>query len=397
MTPSTAADIKKMIAPLIIPHTNSLSPSSCYSTHGLSPSSCYGARNSVITPPLTPSSPSYSAFHPANATPPQPDLSLLALPYTSLLGTGAWSRVYSLHGAPIAVKTPINVPARAVLESEAKILSYVSSALAPSSGIAAFHGYDPATAAVYMELIPGGTLEAHLEHSAPTHIRAPAVGMPQWLFLAEQLARTFSALKRANVVHGDIKLGNILLRPWTPSSSLPLDVADAAAAADPIWSAYVRGGGTLLMPVVVDFSSAHVNLPCELPEAMSAVTTAFAAPELLQSFVSGPRHPLPTHASDLYSLALSLLAAAVGSDVYRNAGRHVGIYVRQGNPMGWVKADERGMKVGRGGVVSEVLEGCFGKTAEGRTGVEELGVRVEGWKKAWWSEGRMSGNPRWGC
>lgn len=239
-----------------------------------------------------------------------------------------------------------------------------------------------------MELIPGGTLEAHLESSTPVHIRAPAIGMPQWLFLAERLARTFSALKLANVVHGDVKLGNILLRPWAPSSDVDTD---------PIWSAYVQGGGKLLDPVVVDFSSAHVNIPYELPEAISAVTTEFAAPELLQSFLSVARHPLPTHASDLYSLALSLLAAAVGSEVYRNAGRHVGIYVRQGNPMGWVKADERGMKVGRGGAVSAVLEGCFGKTAEGRTGVEELGVRVEGWKKAWWSEGRMSGNPRWGC
>lgn len=365
-----------MITPLIIPHS-------------LSSSSCYGAHDIAITPPLTPSSPSYSTFHPANASPPQPDSSLLVLPYTSLLGTGAWSRVYGLRGVPIAIKTPVNTLARDVLESEAKILAYLSSTLAHSSrGIAAFHGYDPATAAVYMELIPGGTLEAHLESSTPAHIRAPAIGMPQWLFLAERLARTFSALKRASVVHGDVKLGNILLRPWAPSSD---------ADADPIWSAYVQGGGTLLDPVVVDFSSAHVNIPYELPEAISAVTTEFAAPELLQSFLSAARHPLPTYASDLYSLALSLLAAAVGSEVYRNAGRHVGIYVRQGNPMGWVKADERGMKVGRGGAVSAVLEGCFGKMAEGRTGVEELGVRVEGWKKAWWNEGRMSGNPRWGC
>lgn len=373
MTPSSVGDIKKMIAPLIIPH--SLSPS------------CYGHHNIAITPPLTPSSPSYSTFHPANASPQLAHSSLLTLPYASLLGTGAWSRVYSLHGVPIAVKTPVNIPARAVLESEAKVLSYVSSALAHNStGIAAFHGYDSVTAAVYMELIPGGTLEAHLESSTPAHIRAPAIGMPQWLFLAECLARTFSALKRASVVHGDVKLGNILLRPWAPSPG-----------ADPIWSAYVRGGGALLEPVVVDFSSAHVDLPCELPEAMSAVTTAYAAPELLQSFLGAARHPLPTHASDLYSLALSLLAAAVGSEVYRNAGRHVGIYVRQGNPIGWVKADDRGMKVGRGGAVSAVLEGCFGKTAEGRTGVEELGVRVEGWKNSWWNEGRMSGNPRWGC
>ncbi|KAL0634630.1 hypothetical protein Q9L58_006423 [Maublancomyces gigas] len=376
MTLSPAGDIKKMIAPLIIPQPHSLSPSS------------YGAQNATITPPLTPSSPSYSAFHPANASPPRPEPSLLSLPYSSLLGTGAWSKVYSLGEVSIAVKTPVNISARAVLESEAKILSYVASALTHNSGIAAFHGYDPVTAAVYMELIPGGTLETHLESCTPAHIRAPAIGMPQWLFLAEQLARTFSALKRTNVVHGDIKLGNILLRPWSPPPS---------AAVDPIWAAYIRGGGTLLEPVVVDFSSAHINLPCELPEAMSAVTTAYAAPELLQSFLSEPRHPLPTHASDLYSLALSLLAAAVGSEVYRNAGKHVGIYVRQGNPMGWVKADERGMKVGRGGAVSEVLEGCFGKTAEGRTGVEELGVRVEGWKKAWWNEGRTSGNPRWGC
>lgn len=157
------------------------------------------------------------------------------------------------------------------------------------------------------------------------------------------------------------------------------------------------GEGRLWEPVLVDFSSSHVEREGEIPDAVSAVTTSFAAPELLQSFLKPVAHPVPSFGSDLYSLALSLLAAAVGSEVYANAGRHVGIYVRQGNPVGWVKADERGMRVGRGGVVAEVLEGCFGKTAEGRTGVEEVGVRVEGWKRKWWAEGRVSGNARWGC
>lgn len=248
-----------------------------------------------------------------------------------------------------------------------------------------------------MDLIPAGTLEATVlslaaQGTAPP--RAPVVGIPQWLFFAERLCETFSALKRAGVVHGDVKWSNILLREYHPEPE------------DALWEEYVcTTGERLLVPVLVDFSSSHVG--GEPVAAVSAVTTAFAAPELLQSFLrgvvvaspvmltGGGPHPVPTFASDLYSLGVSLLAAAVGSEVYCNAGRHVGIYVRQGNPMGWVKADERGMRVGRGGVVASVLEGCFGKTAEGRVEVEEVARRVEGWKRRWWSEGRGGG--RWGC
>jgi hypothetical protein len=90
-----------------------------------------------------------------------------------------------------------------------------------------------------------------------------------------------------------------------------------------------------------------------------------------------------------------LLAAAVGSEVYGNAGKYVAICVRDGNPIGWLKRSDKGLRVGKGSAVADVLEGCFGKSAEGRTSVATVARRVGEWKKKWLEEGK--GNPRWGC
>jgi serine/threonine protein kinase len=381
-----------------------------------------------LTPPITPRSPlihgnagspdPYYEFRSRalHSVPPPPDSPLDASPAhiqqrELLLGEGAWSRVYAVRGRNLAVKTPINAMSREVIGKEAKILHFLSVVL-PDTGIAEYHGYDVPSSSLFMQLVPDGTLESFVLAKAQqleangtgslANLRRPVVGMSQWLFLAERLAAVFAALKRVGVVHGDVKWTNILLREFVPSEM----------ECDRVWRDCSE---TLYEPVVVDFSSAHFILEDDPPEAVNAVTTSFCAPELLESFISRPPsrndrltppatptspqcptpYPLPTFESDLYSVALCLLAAAVGSEVYRNAGRFVGIYVRQGNPIGWVKSDERGLRIGRGSVVASTLEGCFGKTAEGRTTVEVLEERANDWKEKWSLEGRS--NPRWGC
>ncbi|RPB02680.1 hypothetical protein L873DRAFT_1733030 [Choiromyces venosus 120613-1] len=379
-----------------------------------------------FTPPITPYSFHSRQLHTTIPPPPLLPPPGIEVPTTpteiqrprNLLGEGAWSKVYAIRSHNLAVKTPsANPSSRGVIEKEAKILHYLTTA-APDLAIARFRGFDVASASLFMELVGMGTLEGFVEREVALErqqqggslmgmMRRPVVGMGQWLFLAERLARVFSYLEEVGVVHGDVKWSNILIREFRPVPGCPEDEAWGACRTK------------LYEPVVVDFSSSHFHQAegGELPEAVNAVTTSFCAPELLESFISRPStagsqitppvtptsskastlapHPLPTFQSDLYSVALCLLAAAIGSEVYRNAGRFVGIYVRQGNPVGWVRSDERGLRIGRGCVVLDVLKDCFGKVAEERVDVGVVGSKAAGWREKWLSEGQD--NPRWGC
>ncbi|KAH0612181.1 uncharacterized protein H6S33_010233 [Morchella sextelata] len=332
------------------------------------------------TPPLTPLTP-----HPLTATPAPPQ-HLLSTPYTAKLGSGAWSTVYALT-PQLAVKTPSNPSALPILHAEASILSHLTTTLTASPPcIARIHYYDPKTAHLYLDHLAAGTLES-LARAAPATTKTktqrgePVLGFAQWLFLAERLVAAVRAVHAAGVVHGDIKWGNVLLRPY--------------AGGDEVWDAYCaeNPGAALMEPVLCDFSSAQLGGGGGGGgEEVSAVTTGFAAPEVLRGFLGGGGAPLRGSA-DVYSVGMTLLAAALGSEVYEGV-RHVGIYAREGDPVGWVRGGERAVRVARGGVVEGVVRGCFGRGEEGRVGLEEVAERVKVWKGRWWEEGRGGG--RWG-
>jgi len=189
-------------------------------------------------------------------------------------------------------------------------------------------------------------------------------------------------------VHGDIKWGNILLREATiPSEECSIWVE--------------RGqGGVLYEPIIIDFSSGQVISTDAKPKAVSALTIPFCAPELLDMFLApeGKQAPVPTFASDLYSVALTLLTTAIGSDPYSvraATDTTKATWAKCGDPVGFARGDERGLRVGRGGVVDSCLMNCFGKASKGRTDVETVLVRVEKWIEKWVQEGK--GDNRWGC
>ncbi|KAI5841429.1 kinase-like domain-containing protein [Morchella snyderi] len=293
------------------------------------------------TPPLTPLTP-----HPLTATTPSPPSHLLSTPYTAKLGSGAWSTVYALT-PHLAVKTPSNPSALPILHAEASILSHLTAALGATTSappcIARIHYYDPATAHLYLDLLAAGTLEA-LARAAPraktrtTPQRGePVVGFAQWLFLAERLVAAVRAVHAAGVVHGDIKWGNVLLRAYTPGSG---------GGGDEMWDAYCgeNPGAVLMEPVLCDFSSAQLGGEAE-GEGVSAVTTGFAAPEVLRGFLMGGGAAAPAlrEGADVYSVGMTLLAAALGSEVYEGV-RHVGIYAREGDPVGWVRGGDRAVR-----------------------------------------------------
>jgi len=299
------------------------------------------------------------------------------------LGSGAWSAVVrgtlaaDVGGKTVAIKKPCYPGADKVLRQEAEILSYITAA-APRESIVKFFGFNPATSTIVMEYIPGTTLadyargsrrkRAEQRSSLTTAAKSqPVMGLPEWLKFSTQLAETFVHLKRIGVVHGDVTWHNVLIKERRAES------------------------GIQLTPVLIDFSSGHLDFEGYRPAPVSATTTAFCSPELLEAHIrrpitpplsptdrpaQGDHGPRPTYASDLYGLAMTLLSAAIGTEVYENAGRHGGIYARQGQPLEWVRSGDAFLIVGVRTALSESLTGCFGRVAEKRVTVEELRDRL---------------------
>jgi serine/threonine protein kinase len=299
------------------------------------------------------------------------------------LGCGAWAEVVrgtltSRFGrATVAIKQPCYPGADKILRQEAGVLSYITNT-APKDSIVRFLGFDSVHATIVMEHVSGATLaqfskdsrRRRAERGGTTTARSqPVIGLYEWLDVAKQLADTFVHLKNIGVVHGDVTWHNVLMKE-TPT-----------------------GSGVRLNPVVIDFSSGHLEVEGYRPAAVSATTTAFCSPELLEAHIRRPatpplgpadkpvdddHGPVPTFASDLYGLAMTLLSAAVGSEVYENAGRHGGIYARQGQPLEWARNGDAFLIVGVRSIVSKTLTGCFGRSAEKRVGIEELRDRIVG-------------------
>ncbi|KAA8913507.1 kinase-like domain-containing protein [Sphaerosporella brunnea] len=297
------------------------------------------------------------------------------------LGCGAWAEVVrgtlsSPFGkAIVAIKQPCYPGADKILRQEAGVLSYITNT-APKDSIVRFLGFDAVHSTIVMEHVSGTTLaqfsrESRLrraDRGGTTASRSePVIGLHEWLDIAKQLADTFVHLKGIGVVHGDVTWHNVLMKE-TPT-----------------------GSGVRLNPVVIDFSSGHLEVDGYSPAAVSATTTAFCSPELLEAHIRRPstpplgstdkpmeedHGPISTFASDLYGLAMTLLSSAIGSEVYENAGRHGGIYARQGQPLEWVRNGDSFLIVGVRSVVSKTLSGCFGRIAEKRIGVEELRDRI---------------------
>ncbi|KAK6339215.1 hypothetical protein TWF718_008637 [Orbilia javanica] len=353
------------------------------------------------------------------------------------LGSGAWSNVYKGVLYPkssnkpllIAVKRPLNKFSTPALKREASILSHVHRKVASGDkyhSLIPFHGFDASTTSILMTALSGDNLEQFTtrcrasisrDNTNFNALKLPVVGITQWLFIAERLISAFEFLKSSGVIHGDVKPQNILTKAFDRRL---LDGDDSTGGKyDWISEEEARG---LVEPIVADFSSSYVvdsagNIPDD-EEAINAVTTIYCAPELLAAFLTPPTtptnpsapssspsiksepRPLPTFSSDHYGLCMTLLQCAIGSHPYSAARMDIqrNMWVRQGDPMAFARADERGFRCRNGGAVDRLLRGCFGKTAEGRIGIEELGRRIEGlcgeWKKwkgqdAWVWGGRL--------
>jgi len=154
------------------------------------------------------------------------------------------------------------------------------------------------------------------------------IGVETWVDLAIHLITGLAFLQDIGCVHGDIKPANVLLR--------------------------TEASGKLI-PLYCDFFSSHVVFPDtrlgDIDE-VSAVTTDYVSPELLESFHhrNGER-AVATFASDIFALAVTLLFTAIGEGPY--AGAHMdlqkSVMAREGRPMDFARCGSRkeGWSIGR--------------------------------------------------
>lgn len=300
----------------------------------------------------------------------------------AIFGTGAWSIVYKatthLKSTPfsgswtppqspicattpslVAVKKPTRRDAAMILKNEAKVLSYLHVVPDHEKYIVPFYGTVDTTTIV-LQAIPF-SLETHLRHCSALASKSfstatmaePVIGSSaKWLHLASQLITSLEWLhNQAQVIHGDIKPGNILL-------------------------SHVSGSGIdmTFQPVFADFSSAQrLDLDETTPNTLSAVTREYTAPELLRSSVLSNPESTATPASDVFSLAVTLLVAATGQMLVYSGS----VFQRQlMATQGWmilnhVRNGPQGSRVPKFGIVERVLETAVLKADMGRVSADQ--------------------------
>ena len=266
----------------------------------------------------------------------------------------------------LAVKKPSRRDAHSILRKEAGVLTYLHFHTEAPTYLVPFFGFDAAQHSIVLEAVPL-SLDLYTRSIPKTPLRTktmfdPVVGAEEWAHLADNLISGLAFLHEQCCVHGDIKPGNILLRH------------DSSGACKPLYC---------------DFSSSHIvssAVPPEKIEEVSAVTTDYTAPELLESFYHrNDDRAIATFASDVFALAVTLLFAAIGESPY--AGAHMEIQkmgmAKEGLPLEFARRGEQASRVMKGKVVAKALGGGVEKSVENRLAVGEWQGHVQEAIKSW--------------
>ena len=303
------------------------------------------------------------------------------------LGHGAWSTVYratecsqsqpsplptpptspasspnkSGIGRQLAIKTAARRDAQTVLYQEARILTYIHSPHA-SHHLVPFHGYDIASQSLVMDAIPlsldtytrSCLQTARLNLSTRTMFD-PVCGAQEWQSLATQLIDGLAFLHSHSCVHGDIKPGNVLLRPNGAGSS----------------HAYSALYCDFSSSRIFDNSSKGHDHHSGQGQQLTALTTDFASPELFTSLFSTAA--VATMASDVYALGVTLVVAAIGTNPYAGASTEMQklCMAREGKVLDFARQSQQGTRVMKGKMVERCLKGALEKDVERRSTVVE--------------------------
>lgn len=221
-----------------------------------------------------------------------------------------------------AIKAPVNRSARNVLREEARVLSHLSQSPNAERHIVSFYGQDTRTDALVLRAM-SGTLEAWVQQdlntlSEPHRVQKLATVFPT---MASSLLDSLSWIHAQSCIHGDIKPTNILLSPAGPA-----------------------GPGSGL--VFSDFSSAILSASSFAEhdaKEQGAGTWEYLDPTLHSTFSSA----VPSAATDLWSLAITLLFVVIGASPYdalkRNRYQHREM-MRQGAAMECLAYGDEGMR-----------------------------------------------------
>ena len=259
----------------------------------------------------------------------------------------------------IAIKSPIRKDAYGILDNEARILTYLHQYTGSDDYIVPFQGYDEPSHSIILGAVPlsldaytkDALSKARINISTRTMLD-PIIGKSEWAGLARQLISGLAYIRNMQCVHGDIKPANILLR--------------------------IRDGCNI-QPLYCDFSSSHVCPPdanIENIEEVSAVTTDYTSPELLQSFYrrNGGR-AVATFASDVFALGVTLLVSATGESPFSAARMEVQklTMAKEGQPLMFARTGEQASRIMKGKMVEMCLKGSLEKDVDSR-------ITVDVWK-----------------
>ena len=297
-------------------------------------------------------------------------------------GRGAWSIVYKARSsltAPVselalqtpptsprtisrvfAVKAPSRRDARPVLQAEALTLTHLHRFPECERYVVPFHGYHAKSEMLVMSAVPLA-LSTFIEDQADLMRKKqstatmfdPVQGPASWRDLACKLISGLAWLHDvAGVIHGDIKSQNLLLRPVT------VDESSNVASAFPY------------EPLYADFSSAvTISLdstanPDTYCASSTTFTPPFTAPELLFLASLTSKDIPPTQASDVFSLAATLLAAATGDLVLYPGSSSMQrlAMARDGHRiLEFTRSGINGVRVPRNGLVEKVVQPAIAK------------------------------------
>lgn len=222
-----------------------------------------------------------------------------------------------------AIKAPASTSSRKVLKEEAKILSYLSQFPDSEDHIVQFFGQDTRNDALVLKAMDG-TLNDWIKKDLNTLDEDARAAKLAYVFprLALALVDSLIWMQDKNCIHADIKPANVLTaKTTTDLTSVPSTV-------------YSDFSSTILVAPEIEVHNAS---------PLGAGTWDYLDPSLLSS--SAPVEP--SSATDLWSLAITILFLVIGTspfDAFKHNKYQQREMIKTGNPLQCLAYDDSGIK-----------------------------------------------------